>query len=394
MGKKKPKSNGKRSSNQGKRPSKTRTEFKKNYQSRQRQSDLTRKFQQDDLDDLALNSGERVSGKGDLTRHRTVVGSNIQETEEGLVVSGNEDDAELSKGRVLRVHGLDCVVRIEDGREYRCAIRQVLKSISTQQRHIVAAGDIVSFRPEGTDQGIIHSIHPRRGVLSRTSRGKRHILVSNVDLVVIVASAADPDLKPHLIDRFLVTAEQASLEPLIVINKVDLVDPVELVPLIGVYAQLGYQTLLMSATSGIGVDRLRQYVHGRQSVFTGQSGVGKSSLLNCIQEDLGLRVQTISSDNRKGRHTTTTAELISLESGGYLIDTPGIRQLELWDVAPEEVAGLFRDIRPYANHCRFPDCTHIHEVDCAVLEAVADNRIDPRRYNSFAHLFEEPTASI
>lgn len=380
MAKKKPKRRGDK---------KTRTEFKKNYQSRKRPGDLTRRFQQDDLDDSELASRERLSGKGDLTRHRTVVGSNIQESEDGLVVS-DPDEANLLRGRVLRVHGLECVVRCEDGAEFRCAVRQVLKSISTQQRHVLAAGDIVSFRPEGTTQGIIHSIHPRRGVLSRTSRGKRHILVSNVDLVVIVASAADPDLKPHLIDRYLVTTEQASLEPLIVINKIDLVDPSAYIPLVGVYSQLGYQTLLMSATENIGIRRLRDIVGGRQSVFTGQSGVGKSSLLNSIQEGLGLRVQTISSDNRKGKHTTTTAELISLENGGYLIDTPGIRQFELWDVAKEEVAGLFRDIRPFVSRCRFPDCTHIHEVDCAVLEAVADNHIDPRRYDSFVHLFEEP----
>lgn len=372
---------------------KFRTEFKKNHQTRQRRSDLTRKFQQDDLDD-DLSRRERLSGKGDLTRHRTIVGQRIEDSPDGLRVEMEVDDPTALSGRVIRVHGLDCIVRMDDGREYRCAVRQLLKSISTEQRHILAAGDMVTFRPEGEDQGIILTIGPRHGVLSRTSRGKRHILVSNVDLVIIVASAADPDLKPHLIDRFLVTAEQASLEPVIVINKIDLVEPAEFMPVVGVYAQLGYQTILASATNGWGIEHLRQLVANRHSVFTGQSGVGKSSLLNGIQDGLGLRVQPISSDNRKGKHTTTTAELIPLDAGGYLMDTPGIRQLELWDVAAEEVAGLFRDIRPYVNKCRFPDCTHIHEVDCAVLEAVADNRIDPRRYNSFAHLVEEPTASF
>ncbi|MEM8732625.1 MAG: ribosome small subunit-dependent GTPase A [Planctomycetota bacterium] len=373
---------------------KVRTEFKKRHQSRRRQSDLTRKFHQDASDVEDLSNRERVSGKGDLTRHRTIVGQRLEDSGDGLRVEMDIDDPSVLHGRVIRVHGLNCVVRTDDGSEYRCAVRQLLKSISTEQRHILAAGDMVAFRPEGGNQGVILTIGPRKGVLSRTSRGKRHILVSNVDLVVIVASAADPDLKPHLIDRFLVTAEQAALEPLIVINKCDLIEPAELMPLVGVYSQLGYQVILASAERGWGIDHLRHIVANRQSVFTGQSGVGKSSLLNGIQDGLGLRVQEISSDNRKGKHTTTTSELIPLEAGGYLMDTPGIRQLELWDVAPEEVAGLFRDIRPYVNHCRFPDCTHIHEVDCAVLEAVADNRIDPRRYNSFAYLVEEPGNSF
>ena len=231
-------------------------------------------------------------------------------------------------------------------------------------------------------------------MLSRTSKGRRHILVTNVDLVIIVASASEPGLKPHLIDRFLVTAEHAQLEPLIVINKADLVDATELQPLLGVYARLGYRTLMTSASRGWNIDMLRRFIQNRQSVVTGQSGVGKSSLLNSIEHGLGLRVQPVSCDNFKGKHTTTTAELLSLACGGYIVDTPGIRQLELWDITAAETAGLFRELRPYVNHCRFPDCTHIHEVGCAVLEAVADGRIDPRRYNSYVHLIEEPYADI
>ena len=372
--------------------SKIRTEFRKNHQGRTRDSDLTRKYEQDLLGDTA--SRERVSGKGELTRHRTVMGQHSATGSDGLAVELQFDDPTIVSGRVLRVHGLNCIVRSEDGTQSSCAVRGLLKSLATDQRHVVAAGDQVYFRPEGTSQGIILAVKERHGVLSRTSKGRRHIIVSNVDLLLIIASAAEPDLKPHLIDRFLVTAEQASLEPVIVINKVDLIDPIELQPVIGVYAQMGYRTLMVSATMGWGVDTLRDVVRGRQSVVTGQSGVGKSSLLNAIQTGLALRVQRVSQENMKGKHTTTTAELIPLAAGGYLVDTPGIRQLELWDVAPPEVCGLFRDIRPYVSHCRFPDCTHIHEVDCAVLDAVADGRIDPRRYNSYVHLIEDPGASF
>ena len=372
--------------------SKIRTEFRKNHQGRTRDTNLTRKYEQDLLGDTT--SRERVSGKGELTRHRTVVGQVSATGSDGLAVELQFDDPTIVSGRVLRVHGLNCIVRSEDGSQHSCAVRGLLKSLATDQRHVVAAGDQVYFRPEGQSQGIILAVKERHGVLSRTSKGKRHIIVSNVDLLLIIASAAQPDLKPHLIDRFLVTAEQAGLEPVIVINKVDLIDPVELQPVIGVYAQMGYRTLMVSAAKGWGVETLRNLVHGRQSVVTGQSGVGKSSLLNAIQTGLALRVQQVSQENMKGKHTTTTAELIPLAAGGYLVDTPGIRQLELWDVSPPEVCGLFRDIRPYVSHCRFPDCTHIHEVDCAVLDAVADGRIDPRRYNSYVHLIEDPGASF
>ncbi len=372
---------------------KIRTEFRKNHQSRNRPTDLTRQFQQESLDDQQLTRGERISGKGELTRRRTIVGYNADEADSGLSVQFDLNDPSILAGRVLRVHGLECVVRTTGNREYRCAIRRLLKSLSTDQRHVVAAGDWVRFRPEGDDQGIILRIEPRNGVLSRTSKGRQHVLVSNIDQIIIVASAAEPSLKPHLIDRFLVTAERAGLEAVICINKIDLVELPELQPLIGVYAQLGYRVLCTSAQLGAQIDWLKNIVANKQSVVTGQSGVGKSSLLNAVQEGLGLRVQSVSSDNNKGRHTTTTAELLPLASGGYIVDTPGIRQLELWDVEPNEIAGFFRDLRPFVNHCRFPDCTHIHEVNCAVLDAVADGKIDPRRYDSYVHLIEDPGAS-
>jgi len=202
-----------------------------------------------------------------------------------------------------------------------------------------------------------------------------------------VASAAEPMLKPNLIDRMLVTAEKAQVRPVICINKIDLVDAANLQPLAGVFGQMGYEVMLLSAVTGFGVERLRRRVAGRQSVVAGQSGVGKSSLLNAIEPDLNLRVQTVSEENQKGRHTTSTAQLLPLSDGGYIVDTPGIRQFQLWDVIPEEVAGFYRDVRPYVCLCRFPDCTHTHEADCAVKDAVADGRLDARRYESYCHLY-------
>ena len=372
-----------------KRRTTVRADFRKRQSTRTRENDLTRQFEEksDELEDS--QTGERVSGKGRLTRKRTVVGS-AQEDEAGFQVDLEVDEQTCMKGRVISVHGLDSFVRVADGTIYRCTVRGVLKSLATDLQHVVVAGDHVAIQVGGAghddEQAVIVRVDARRNQISRTSRKRQQVLVSNIDFVCIVASAAEPLLKPNLIDRYLISAEKANIDPIIVINKADLVDPVDLQPVIGVWAQMGYPVLLTSTETGLGIERLKRWVSGRDSVVTGQSGVGKSSLLNVIEPGLQLRVGTVSDENQKGRHTTTAAKLIPLENGGHLIDTPGIRQFQLWDVIPEEVAGYFRDLRPFINGCRFPDCTHTHEEDCAVKWAVADGKLDVRRYESYVQI--------
>lgn len=372
----------------GKKKHKIRALFRKNRAERARSDDWTRRFHAQGIEDehnpiLA----ERISGKGELTRRRTVV----VETPEGAPAGADPqlgvDAAVVKLGRVLAVQGLHSMVEADDGAIFNCATRRLLKTMATDKRHVVAAGDFVMFRPVTADEGIIERVEPRRTVLSRATRGRQHIIVTNVDQVLIVASAAEPYLKPNLIDRLLISAQQTGLRSLLVINKIDLVDPASLAPLVGTYSQMGYPVLLLSATEGFGVERLRRALAGRASVVAGQSGVGKSSLLNAVDPSLVLRTSTVSANTQKGRHTTTTARLWPLCSGGYVVDTPGIRQFRLWDVIPAEVAAYFRDIRPYINHCRFPNCTHTHEADCAVKNAVADGWLDLRRYESYCHLF-------
>jgi ribosome biogenesis GTPase len=235
---------------------------------------------------------------------------------------------------------------------------------------------------------MIERIEPRRGLISRQSRGQQHVLVANVDYLLIITSAAEPNLKPGLIDRFLLTAEQCEVQPLVVINKADLIDLSSLQQILGVYASLGYRVLVTSAETGLNVDYLRHLLDGKQTALAGQSGVGKSSLLNRIQPGLGLAVAEVSQDNQKGRHTTTATQLIPIVGGGAVFDTPGIRQLQLWDISASEVAGLMPDFRPYVSGCRYPNCLHLSEDDCAVKNAVADARIDTRRYESYCHLLE------
>ena len=365
---------------------KVRTDFRKNREARARDKNIRHDPSRSESQSIDAAHGERVSGKGDISRKRTVVGAEFVEDDAGIHVLPDVDRSLCRLGRVLRVQGLHSIVRDENGREFSCTTRRLLKTLATDQRHVVAAGDVVWFLPEGEAQGVIERVEPRHGVVSRTSRGRQHVLVANIDQLVIVTSAAEPRLKPNLIDRLLVTAERGGIRPVVCINKIDLVEPADLMPLVGVYAQLGYDVLLVSAATGLGVDRLRDRLSGDESVVTGQSGVGKSSLLNAIEPGLHLRVQAVSGDTQKGRHTTTTAELIPLSFGGYVVDTPGIRQFQLWDVVSEEVAGYFRDIRPYINRCRFPNCTHTHEAECAVKDAVADGRLDARRYESYVQI--------
>ena len=249
-------------------------------------------------------------------------------------------------------------------------MRRVLKTMAIDGRNVVAVGDRVWFRPGGSggDEGLIEKVEGRSGTITRGYRRQKHVLVSNVDQILIVSALADPGLKLPLIDRYLISAEIGGVRPVIVLNKADLVEPALYQWVIGLYTQLGYETVLASATRWPR-DRPapRSLVAGGGvTAFSGQSGVGKSSLLNAIQPGLNLRVREVSDWTSKGKHTTTNSELIRLDSGGYVVDTPGLRQFELWGVVPSELSGHFVEFRPYLPLCKFPDCSHTHEVDCAV----------------------------
>jgi ribosome biogenesis GTPase len=364
------------------KPRKQRVEFRKNRSTRRRDGNLTRTLG-DDLDATADRAtSERISGKGDLTRKRTVVAHDVDANIDGLPVAAGET---AWRGRVLNVHGLESHVQADDGRIIRCTMRRLLRTIATDQRHPLAAGDWVRVRAVG-DEGTIQSIEPRHQSLSRDSRGRRHVIVANVDQMIIVGSAAQPDLKPGLIDRLIVAAESAGIRPLICLNKVDLVEPSALVPLAGVFARMGYPVVLCSTVTGMGVARLQAELRGRVTAVVGQSGVGKSSLLNALDPGLDLRVAEVSRDNEKGRHTTTTARLLPHRLNGWFVDTPGVRQFQPWQLVPAEVPSAFRDLRPIANLCRFPNCTHDHETSCAVKDAVADGLLDVRRWESCRQL--------
>ncbi len=377
------------------RKKKIRVEMRKNLMKRHREKDLTRDYRGGEVPE-DIETAEPVRAKGALSRRRTVV-TDTADADDAAAAAALPavDPNQCVRGRVLRVHGLLSFVQGDDGHVYRCAVRRLLKSLATEERNVVVCGDVVWVRPaphsggpSGEREGLIEKVEPRHGVLTRASRGKEHVIVANIDQVAIVISLRQPELKPHLIDRYLAAAQQGGLQPLILLNKVDLVpDPATLQPLIGYYAQIDIPVLLTSAVTGHGIDRLREYLTGRMTVFSGQSGVGKSSLLNAVQPGLGLAVRSVSEATEKGRHTTTYAQLIRLAFGGWVVDTPGIRQMELWDVIPEEVEGFFPEFRPFVPLCAFPDCTHTHEKGCAIQRAVARDQISLRRYHSYLGMF-------
>jgi ribosome biogenesis GTPase / thiamine phosphate phosphatase len=253
---------------------------------------------------------------------------------------------------------------------------------------LVAVGDRVRL---AAVENVIVEVLPRRNRLSRASKVHRtveQVLVANIDLLVIVASVCDPYLKPGLIDRYLLSAAKFGIEPLVCFNKVDLAPDGDWREVQAVYDELGIPTLATSATDGSGLEELRSGLARGTSVLSGQSGVGKSSLLNAIDPGLGLLVGEVMQQARKGRHTTTHARLIPFAFGGQVADTPGIKEFTLWDIEAAEVPRLYPEFVALEAGCRFHNCSHVHEPDCAVVQAVEEGRLSALRYRNYLQILE------
>lgn len=261
----------------------------------------------------------------------------------------------------------------------------------------VAVGDEVRFADLGDGTGRILEILPRRNKLVRPATGLgleifEQVIASNLDQVVPVFSTASPIPKWGLLDRYLVCAEAARLPSLICITKVDLIRPdADMDRVLDEYRAIGYPVHLVSAISGEGMDEFKRTLQGGISVMVGKSGVGKTSLLNAIQPGLELRTDKVTGGAKgKGRHTTTHLEMFNLDSGGSVVDTPGIREFGMWDIYADELAWFFPEMRPFVGLCRFGlDCRHDEEPGCAIRKAVMTGAISPRRYKSYMHLCEE-----
>ncbi len=292
------------------------------------------------------------------------------------------------RGIVLRAQSGFFWVQTEAG-VLECRLRGRLKK-ERRSSDIAVIGDEVEVRQVAPGEGAIEAVLERHSRFSRQQPGQRgqwreDVLVANLDQVCVVFAAANPPPNLRMLDRFLVIAEYNEIEAVVIVNKLDLAPPEEMRALFATYEQIGYCVLYASAQTGAGIDTLREQLAQRISVFAGRSGVGKSSLLNAIQPGLELRTGAVSEAVGKGRHTTVVAELIPLvgPGGGYVADTPGIRELAGWQIPDDELDWCFREFRPFLGDCEFNNCTHLHEPGCAVREAVERGDITAERYDSY-----------
>ncbi len=297
----------------------------------------------------------------------------------------------LERGVVRKTGGGIYEVRLDTDDVVPARLRGHLK-LEQRTGSAIVVGDRVQLRAHADGSWTIEHVEPRASELARRSpgggRGAR-VIVANVDQVVVVLAAARPEPHLRMLDRFLVLCEANYLPAVIVVNKLDLVSAEELAARFAPYAAAGYPLLFTSVLTGIGVEHVRALLHGRTSVLTGPSGVGKSSLLNALEPGLALRTGAVSEAVAKGQHTTVAAELVPLAGGGYVADTPGLRELGLWAVPLEELDTFFPEFEPFLRSCRFTSsCTHTHEPDCAVRDAVADGRIAAVRYDSYCALLQ------
>ena len=304
-------------------------------------------------------------------------------------ISGKRN-LKLKKGRIIEVRSnYKCIVNIED-KELVCILGGRFKQVNFETKSIVAAGDYVNVDVSGDHR--IEEIVARTNTLSRYSDNDFQIeiiIASNIDQVIITSSYKDPQLNLGLIDRYICAAKINNITPVICINKIDLAEFLEEVKQTGsFYEKLGFKVIYTSTETGEGISELRESLKDKDSVFSGHSGAGKSSLINKLQPELKLRTAEISDYHRKGVHTTTRSRLLEWDFGGYLVDTPGIKTFGLHRKDKEKLKGIFPGLSALAAECKFVNCTHSHEKECGVKKAVENGSYPVGRYESYLRILE------
>lgn len=299
-------------------------------------------------------------------------------------------------GLVIKNTGSWYVVKTDDGKEINCKIKGNFRLKGIRTTNPVAVGDTVSILPNNDGSAFITKIDERKNYIIRRSSNlskEAHIIAANVDQALLIVTLAHPVTSTTFVDRFLATAEAYRIPATIVVNKIDLLcdeeDKEYLEAWCYLYRSIGYNVIEVSAATGEGIDRLKESLEDKITLLSGNSGVGKSTIINQIIPGLNLRTAEISSTHDTGMHTTTFSEMFPLPQGGYLIDTPGVKGFGTIDFDRHEVAHFFPEIFEISQDCRFGNCTHTHEPGCAVLSAVEEARISQSRYNSYLSILED-----
>jgi len=301
----------------------------------------------------------------------------------------------MEKGLVLKSTGNHYRVRLNNGQVVDCIARGRLRLNEIKTTNPITVGDWVSIEMSSSGVGLITSIQERKNYIIRKATNlsrEAHIIAANIDQALLVITITQPETQLAFIDRYLVTAEAYRIPTVIVFNKIDLIDTLHqplLENYISIYEPIGYKCLKVSAKTGLNLHLLKQTLQGKVSLLSGNSGVGKSTLINAIEPRLNLKTAEISSAHLKGRHTTTFSEIFELSNGGFIIDTPGIKSFGLIDIEKDELYHFFPEIFRLSSQCKYYNCTHIHEPGCAVIEAVDRGEIAPSRYLSYLSIYDD-----